>query len=61
MLDIELIKSQFIWIGTDGKKSRLDRVLMDVNWFAKGKWMSRCLHKKNSDHKALLLLAEELD
>ncbi|KAK1348671.1 hypothetical protein POM88_054951 [Heracleum sosnowskyi] len=55
LLNIEISDSQFTWFGPAGKKSKLDRVLMNNVWWGSGKWSLATLDKKISYHKALLL------
>ncbi|KAK1360352.1 hypothetical protein POM88_044826 [Heracleum sosnowskyi] len=54
LFDIDLSNTKFTWIGSAGKKSRLDRVLVCEKWFAAGEWGLFAMHRKKSDHKRLI-------
>lgn len=53
--DIRSFNSTFTWCGRNGKRSKLDRCLLNWNWFEKETWQVRVLDRKNSDHRAILL------
>ncbi|KAK1365197.1 hypothetical protein POM88_040758 [Heracleum sosnowskyi] len=59
--DIELTNGLFTWFGSKNRKSRLDRVLVNSSWLDKGDWSLQALNRKSSDHKGLLLTANQLD
>lgn len=53
---------RFIWGERDShglahqiKKSKLDQVMVNVNWLQGGEWKVKDLNKMNSDHKPLFL------
>lgn len=58
LLDIGMLNAKFTWFGHGNKKSRLDRVLVDVTWAKCAEWKVQALSKKHSDHKALLLFCD---
>ncbi|KAK1397860.1 hypothetical protein POM88_007723 [Heracleum sosnowskyi] len=58
-MDLEPQNSTFTWFGKDGKRSKLDRFLLDSVWFSKCQWKVHALGRKHSDHKALILSVEE--
>ena len=37
LLEIEITNAKFTWFGPDGKKSKLDRVLVNTEWLQNGK------------------------
>ncbi|KAK1396773.1 hypothetical protein POM88_006636 [Heracleum sosnowskyi] len=59
LMDLEPQNSTFTWFGKDGKRSKLDRFLLDSVWFSKCQWKVHALGRKHSDHKALILSVEE--
>lgn len=44
-----------------GKKSRLDRVLLNVSWWDLGKWSITVENQKKSDHRPLILKIDHQD
>ncbi|XP_074336806.1 uncharacterized protein LOC141673979 [Apium graveolens] len=55
LCDITLVNGEFTWFGPHGKCSKLDRFLLNDNWFSTGYWEGLALHKMVSDHKPILL------
>lgn len=55
LMDIGIVNSLFTWFGRDGKCSKLDRVLINDNWYSSGSWKVETLSRQLSDHKALCL------
>lgn len=54
--DVPLVKFKYTWFGSQGKSSRLDRVLLNNSWLQQeGNWRLQGLGRKSSDHMALLL------
>lgn len=61
LLELHIINAQYTWFGTEGKKSKLDRVLVNCEWSSTGNWQVKALNRKHSDHKPLFLHAETLN
>lgn len=61
LLDLEIVNSLFTWFGPQGKKSKLDRALVNANWMDLGQWTLKALCRSNSDHRPLLLKIENLN
>lgn len=55
LFDIQLSGSNFTWCGPAAKMSKLDRVLLNWEFFSKGSWKVEVLGRKNSDHRTILL------
>lgn len=55
LVEISMINSNYTWFGPDGRKSRLDRVLINDSWSRLGSWIVKSLSRKHSDHKPILL------
>lgn len=55
LFDVKMMNSEFTWCGSQGKQSKLDRVLLNWNWFNQEDWVVQVLDRKNSDHRAILL------
>lgn len=55
LIDLQIDNCKFTWIGPNGKRSKLDRALVNANWAQLGNWRLQALPRKNSDHKPLLL------
>lgn len=55
LLEISMTNGKYTWFGHDGKRSKLDRILVDVLWFKLTSWKVKALNRKHSDHKPLLL------
>lgn len=60
-MEIQLLNAKFTWIGSQGKRSRLDRAFMNAEWYDKAEWSLISLPRKNSDHKGLILSLSERD
>lgn len=50
----------FTWFGPSGKRSRLDRVLVNERWSQIANWKIKALCRMHSDHRPLLLFAEPI-
>lgn len=61
MIDIQISNAKFTWIGPIGKRSKLDRALVNSEMAGKTNWNMRALPRKNSDHRGVLLYQEEVD
>ena len=59
LLEARVSNASFTWIGPDEKKSMLDRVFLNAEWFKGYTWQVKALCRKHSDHKPLLLFVEE--
>ena len=55
LLDIKMINASYTWFGSEGRKSRLDRALLNGVWFQTAIWEIKALCRKHSDHKPILL------
>lgn len=54
-------RNRFTWIGPQGKKSALYRVLVNHKWIETGQWHSSLLSRANSDHRPLWFIMKKLD
>lgn len=52
-------EDKFTWFDNQGRKSRLDRFLVNAEWSASGKWEVKMGNRKHSDHKPLFLSNQE--
>lgn len=59
LLDLDIVDGPFTWFGLAGRKSILDRTLVNSHWWSEGSWILRTTNRKRSDHKALLLSQKE--
>ncbi|KAK1388298.1 hypothetical protein POM88_016476 [Heracleum sosnowskyi] len=59
--EIHLINASYTWIGPAGRRSRIDRALVNSAWYQQGAWVSKALYRKNSDHRPLLILLDEVN
>lgn len=59
MEDLQLCNAKFTWIGPNGRRSRIDRAMVNVDWNDKGCWKLKALPRKNYDHRAFLLQTEK--
>lgn len=57
-MDVSHSNGIFTWFGTNSKKSRLDRALINVEWNLTGPWVTKGLERRNSDHRPILLSCE---
>lgn len=57
LLELHMVNAQYTWFGAEGKKSKLDRVLVNSEWSSSGIWQVKALNRKHSDHKPLFLYA----
>lgn len=55
LLELALVNSEYTWYGPGGRKSKLDRAMVNSEWWSEGHWHLQALSRKKSDHKALLL------
>ncbi|XP_074337689.1 uncharacterized protein LOC141674889 [Apium graveolens] len=55
LCDIILVNREFTWFGPHGKCSKLDRFLVNDNWFLTGCREELALHRMVSDRKPTLL------
>ena len=60
LMEINMVNASFTWFGSEGKKSRLDRALVDTSWFEMEGWRIKALSKKHSDDKALILESKDV-
>lgn len=58
LIDLNPVNANFTWYGPEGRRSRLDRVLVNADWFKVAAWQVSALCRKHSDHKPLLLFSE---
>lgn len=56
---ISIVK--FTCIGPGLKKSRLDRAFINIEWASKGAWKLIATARKNSDHRRILLVENNLN
>lgn len=54
LFDLRLSNGTFTWFGSNHKKSRLDRILVNSNWMDLGDWNLIALSRKSSNHKGLV-------
>ncbi|KAK1370196.1 hypothetical protein POM88_036288 [Heracleum sosnowskyi] len=59
LLEIPLDNANFIWIGPNGKRSKLDRALSNSEWLSQTDWTLKALSRKNSDHRGILLRSKQ--
>ncbi|KAK1382324.1 hypothetical protein POM88_020059 [Heracleum sosnowskyi] len=59
--EIQIENANFTWIGPNGKRSNLDRVLVNSEWFSKAYWSLKALPRKNSDYRGLILFPKQLN
>lgn len=55
LIDVQAGDGIFTWFGPSGKRSKLDRILLNSSWVEGRDWDLKYLHMKSSDHKALFL------
>ncbi|WOG84202.1 hypothetical protein DCAR_0103384 [Daucus carota subsp. sativus] len=53
LLELPLLNDMYTWFGPVGKKSKLDRILVNHEWFQTGNWNVKSLSRKHSDHSPL--------
>lgn len=58
LLEVPLVKGEFTWFGPNGKRSKLDRCLVNLDWMEQGNWIVESHPRKSSDHRALVLKLE---
>lgn len=58
LLEVQMINARYTWFGAEGKKSKLDRALMNAEWCQTAQWEVLALCRKQSDHKPILLQAK---
>lgn len=56
--DIPLSLPKFTWFGPQGKKSRIDRAIVNQEWFDENRWHLNSLPRKQSDHRPLFLFTK---
>lgn len=56
--DIPLSSYRFTWFGTQGKKSRIDRVIVNFKWLEKYQWHLHSFPRQHSDHRPLFLFSK---
>ena len=61
LLDISPANANFTWYGPEGKKSRLDRILVNFDWSQMAIWEVSALCRKHSDHKPLMMYSGKED
>ncbi|KAH1047052.1 hypothetical protein J1N35_037836 [Gossypium stocksii] len=62
LIDLPLVGKKFTWYGTENKKSRLHRFLVDEHWLTKFKDLQQLgLKRSVSDHIPILLADVEID
>lgn len=61
LIELEGINFSFTWFGCKDKKSRLDRVLVNVEWLSYHAWKVHAGHRRNSDHLPLILSSDFTD
>lgn len=63
--DLNLIEvhreEKFTWFDNQGKKIKLDGILVNASWYALGQWLVISSCRKHSDHKSLLLSTSALN
>lgn len=57
LVDISLKKYDFNWFGPQNRCSKLDRVVVSLEWIEKGKWKLEGVGRKASDHVAIYFYA----
>lgn len=60
-IDLAMINVKFTWFGHQNNKSRLDRALVNPEWFSEGQWSLKAVNRKLSDHCGLLLFIDNND
>lgn len=61
LMDLKISNANFTWIGRQGKRSRLDRAIINPKTSLSGNWKVTAVPRRNSDHKGLILQQEELN
>ena len=61
LFDLKLSNANFIWIGRQGKRSRLDRVIINSKLNSICRWITKGTPRKNSDHIGFVLYQESIN
>lgn len=61
LIELVGVNFSFTWFGPGDKKSRLDRVLVNVEWLTSHSWIISAGHKRNSDHIPLIMSSDYND
>lgn len=59
--EIPMVGAKFTWYGPACKKTKLDRILVNVTCLQVWEWKVQALNRMNSDHKPLLLCQNPLN
>lgn len=55
LVDLPIVNANYSWIGRENKRSRIDRMVMNISFHEKASWNLKALSRLNSDHRALFL------
>ena len=55
LVDLPIVNANYSWIGRENKRSRIDRMVMNIPFHEKASWNLRALSRMNSDHRAMFL------
>ena len=61
LFDLKISNANFTWIGRQGKRSRLDRVVINSKLDSVCKWTIKATPWKNSDHRVLIFHQESIN
>lgn len=61
LTDLAMINAKFTWFGQKNNRSRLDRALVNSEWFAEGQWSLKALNRNFFDHCGLLMTLDKND
>lgn len=56
-----MINGSITWVGANGKRSKLERALCNMDWVSLGSWQATLLPRKGSDHRGILISAKDLN
>lgn len=56
--DIPLVSHKFTWFGPQGKKSKLDRAIVNVKWSENYQWHLYSFQRQHSDHRPIFLFSK---
>lgn len=59
--DIPLSSHKFTWFGPQGKKSKLDRAIVNFKWLENYQWHLRSFPRQHSDHRPLFLFSKVMN